>query len=93
MPEKIMLSDNTDYIAVNERFPHIGEKLRAYWGTEELPKYMDGLFQDTRDGQRRGFPFDTLMSLQSLADVHRRAYPEFEPKGDEIWIMSNPHLR
>ena len=88
-----MLSDNPHYIAVNQRFPHIGEKLQLLWGTPELPKYMNGLFQDTRDGQRRGFPFDILMSLQSLADVHKRAYPLMEPRGDEIWVMSNPHLR
>lgn len=88
-----MLSDNPDFIAVNQAFPHIGEKLKLYWGGPDFAPYMRGLLQDTRDGQRRGFPFDALMNLQTLSDLHKRAFPELDPPSEEIWIMNNPHLR
>lgn len=87
-----MLSKNPHYNAVNSAFPHIGVKLQSYWGHKEFVQYMHGLLHDTRDGQRKGFPFEILMSLHSLSDLHKKLYPEHEQQ-DEIWTMSNPHLK
>jgi hypothetical protein len=73
-----------NFIAIYQAFPHIGNKLKAYWGCQEFVSYMRNLIHDTRGGTRQGFPWDVLVALQSLLDEHFRAYPHILPK-DRLW--------
>ena len=82
-----MLIDNPHFIFVNQAFPHIGTKLQFFWGHAEFAVYMDSLLQDTRNGSRKGFPFDVLMALNSLAEAHDREFPHLAAK-TETWSNS-----
>jgi hypothetical protein len=84
-----MLDQNPHFTAINDAFPHIGAKLRTFWGHAEFAPYMDSLLQDTRHGARKGFPFEVLMALSSLSDEHDEAYPRALPKGD-MWQQQKP---
>lgn len=85
-----MLENNPHHSAINAAFPHVGGKLRLYWGHQDFVRYMAELLHDTRSGQRRGFPFAAVVALTSLADQHRELFPHLYPR-DDVWIMT--HLR
>lgn len=78
-----MIENHQDFIAVNERFPHIGKKLKDSWGKPLFVRIMDELRHDTRGGTRTGFPLDALMCLHSINEHHRRHFPDLYPK--DIW--------
>jgi len=79
-----MLENDPHFNAVNLAFPHIGLKFREYWGREGFVAYMEGLLHGTREGTRRGFPTDILLSLHYLAELHKVSYPQFQVS-DDFW--------
>ena len=52
------------------KYPHIGIKMKAYWGTKKFDVYMHELFTDTRNGERRGFPAQDLELLKEIQTLH-----------------------
>lgn len=86
-----MLNNNPQYRTVAQVFPHIGDKLTAYWGHSNFVAYMEGLLHGTRNGTRRGFPADILMALHYLAEQHKAAFPQYEVT-DDFWayVESKP---
>ncbi len=87
-----MLELNPHYSAINQAFPHIGSKLKLYWGHQDFTRYMSELLHDTRNGQRRGFPFEVVVALTLIAEDHRQLFPHLDPRTD-VWSMAHPHLR
>ena len=79
-----MLEDYPPYQFVTQAFPHIGVKLKEYWGRDQFVAYMEGLLHGTRGGTRRGFHVDVLMALQTLAERHKAAYPKYAV-ADDFW--------
>ncbi|MBK1681997.1 hypothetical protein CKO18_00260 [Rhodoferax fermentans] len=86
-----VLNNNPQYRTVAQAFPHIGDKLTAYWGHSNFVAYMEGLLHGTRNGTRRGFPADILMALHYLAEQHKTAFPQYEVT-DDFWayVESKP---
>ena len=78
------MDSNEDYKTVCLNFPAIGEKLSAYWGRKEFGPFMTGLLHDNRGDNRKGFPFDTLMALHALAELHNHEYKHLFPAVD-MW--------
>lgn len=58
--------NNEYYILINNRFPHIGEKLRYLYGYPEYYSYIDSLFSDTRNDTRQGFPKEIANALLKI---------------------------
>ena len=75
-----MLDTNPQFNAINDAFPHIGNRLKLYWGHQEFFSYLHNLLNDTRGGTRKGFPAEVLLALQSLSDEHDEAYPRLLAK-------------
>ena len=69
-----------NFSVIYQAFPHIGNRLQAYWGCQELVSYLRNLIHDTRGETRQGFPWDVLVALQSLLDEHFQTYPHILPK-------------
>lgn len=86
-----MLENKSPFDVVNLAFPHIGQKIKEYWGRDALVAYMEGLLHGTRDGTRRGFQIDVLMALQDLAEQHNATFPQFVVS-DDFWtyVESKP---
>lgn len=86
-----MLENNRQFDVVNLAFPHIGAKIKEYWGRDNFVAYMEGLLHGTRGGTRRGFHTDVLMALHYLAEQHKVAYPQFVVS-DDFWayVESKP---
>jgi len=79
-----MLDNNPQFNVVTQAFPHIGVKIKAYWGQASFVPYMEGLLHGTREGTRRGFQADVLMALHHLAEQHKAAYPHYVVS-DDFW--------
>jgi len=77
---RAMLDTNPHFNAVNDAFPHIGNRLKLYWGHQEFFSYLHHLLNDTRGGTRKGFPAEILLALQNLSDEHDEAYPRLLAK-------------
>lgn len=56
-------------VGIETRFPHILEKIVAFWDTEMLDEYLAGLVMPDRVG-RQGFPPDVARELVRLAALH-----------------------
>ena len=81
-----MLDNNPKFAVVAQAFPHIGVKLKEYWGRDGFVAYMEGLLHGTRGGTRRGFQIEVLMALHHLAEQHKATYPQFEVR-DDFWAF------
>lgn len=79
-----MIEHNADFKLVNESFPHIGKKIRLFWGYPEFVVLMDDLQQNKRGEPRQGFPMDIARALNNLDSEHSLAFPELTRKSD-IW--------
>ncbi|MEN9474018.1 MAG: hypothetical protein RIS48_738 [Pseudomonadota bacterium] len=64
------MTTQTDLDTINASYPHIGKMLSEKWGTKDLVSYIEQLLQDTRDGSRRGFPFQVMAALVNIQSLH-----------------------
>lgn len=77
-----MSSDNKprpkiDTAALFERFPHL-RSIEESWGTLACRKHLMTLMNDTRNGQRKGFPADQAMTIFRLMLEHDTDFPQYE---------------
>lgn len=56
-------------VGIEERFPHILEKVVAFWESEYLDDYLAGLMVPDRVG-RQGFPANVAREIFRLATIH-----------------------
>ena len=77
-----MLTENTHFKIIHSAFPRIGDKLQTLWGHPEFGRYMNSLQRETRDGARKGFPFDVFFALDALAEDHYQQVPALRPHTD-----------
>ncbi|WP_297811028.1 hypothetical protein [uncultured Methylophaga sp.] len=86
LSDRTKLEENDTYIEIARKYPHIGKKIDAFWGSEFFEPYIDSLFTETRDGQRKGFPMADVMALLSLRLLHES---EFDIKRSrDVWDSS-----
>lgn len=52
------------------KFPHILEKVKLFWGTQDLWSYVTELGIGARDGKRQGLPPDVMRALIRAADIN-----------------------
>lgn len=84
-----MITDNVYFNVINDKFPHIGKKIELFWGTVEFNEMLSRLFDDTRDGRRRGFPSDVATALFRLSLLHDAQFPQFVKESTDIWGINN----
>lgn len=63
--------DRIECVAALESFTNLVKKIHVLWGTRELDKLIQGLFMDSRDGARQGFPPPVAQELLFLADCNK----------------------
>jgi len=81
--------DNANFQLISQRFPHIGEKLLLSWGTSEFPKFVNALINDTRDGERKGFPPEIMLALWHIQEEHDVLYPASRVRIVDIWSLND----
>src|SRR6185436_14881820 len=55
--------------AAIEAMPHLVERICLLWGKAECEPYVNGLLLDSRDGARRGLPWEAAQDLMFLAEL------------------------
>jgi len=63
-------SSHIDASAALERMPHLLEQIQGLWKTRALNSFIAGLFLDSRDGDRAGFPVAIARELLLLARIN-----------------------
>ncbi len=81
------LDKNPDFKVINDAFAHIGTRLKLYWGDQKFKTYIHELLTDTRNGTRKGFPFEVLMALENISQQHKLVHPKIYlgDSEDDIW--------
>jgi hypothetical protein len=62
---------------LQNKYPHIYNKLILLWSTEECRTYICDILKDTRGDTRVGFPFDVAEELIAILSEHDRLYPYY----------------
>jgi hypothetical protein len=83
-----VIDNSSNFTVINEAFPHIGKKLKLFWGCPEFNAFIDELQTDTRGGTRAGFPGPVLNALFMLAMEHEVAYPNLISKQGDQWVST-----
>lgn len=81
--------ENEQFQVVNSCFPHIGKKIEFLWGDKEFNTFLNRLINDTRDGQRQGFPKPVATALLRLSMLHDTEFPQFvDINTADVWMMN-----
>jgi hypothetical protein len=74
-----------DTAAFFARFPHL-RRIEENWGTLACRKDLMTLMNDTRNGQRKGFPAEHALTIFRLMLEHDTDFPQFEESASSaIW--------
>lgn len=88
-PEFILnVESDENYRTIAESFPRISAKIVEYWGCKEFGPFVSELLHDNRGSNRKGFPFETLMAIESLVEQHNQFYGHLYPSTD-IWMLKD----
>lgn len=68
--------DDVDFMLICTRHPHIARNIAMMWGSVDLHDYLMGLFNDTRDGTRRGFEQNVASAIFRLLHLHGEKFPD-----------------
>jgi hypothetical protein len=71
--------DTKEFKSVNLALPAIGEQLTASWGSEKFGPYMTELLKNSPGENGKCFPFEILMSLQTIAEKHNQEFADLFP--------------
>lgn len=74
-----------DFDIVDSKYPHIGLRLKTYWGHREFDPYINDLMKDTRDGMRQGFPPDVAAAILRISQDHVNKFPHLVQQITDIW--------
>lgn len=86
VPEDLI--EDSDYLLVKQRFPHIGDKLALVWATNHFHRYMDSLLNAGDRHNRQGFPIEYARALARLRAKHDQRHPRLIPRLDHGFNLS-----
>jgi len=81
------LGESEEFNTITERYPHIAHKIDIFWGSDYCVPYIESLFTETRNGTRKGFPYDDILLLLKLKIVHETQF-KLHVKND-VWDFSD----
>lgn len=84
-----VLAGNAEFNSINARFPRIGQRILATWGSAAFCEYTNELMNDKRGGHRQGFPEDVVVALFRLMQEHDKQFPQFVLRITDIWSLTN----
>jgi hypothetical protein len=76
-------------IAKLDKFPHIQAELDMFWGKKEGRDFLTSLTVSNRPN-RAGFPFEAVIAIDDLIDLHDLEYPKFKPLPESAWDPVRP---
>ena len=71
--------------ALFAHFPHL-RRIEENWGTLACRQHLMALMNDTRNGERKGFPPEHALTIFRLMMEHDADFPQFEESGSSaVW--------
>jgi hypothetical protein len=85
-----LLIQNPDFAIVQERLPHLAERLARHWGMEAFHHTIDDLFKDNRRRVAASFPLDVYTAIGRLSDEHDVQHPHAAKQQNPHWSHNKP---
>ena len=76
------IKEDRDFQLIQKEYGRIGRMLELLWGSDMFSEYLNNILNDTRDGQRQGFPKPIFEALSRLKVSHSRFFPQFDKSTD-----------
>lgn len=85
---RIAIQEDRDFQLIQKEYGRIARMLELLWGSEMFNEYVNNLMNDTRDGQRQGFPKPVTEAMIGLQLTHLRLFPHLNKPFDptEGWF-------
>lgn len=86
-----LLTDDAEHYPhfLEQRFPHILQRMIALWGKPEMADYLDGLLAPPLAGSK-GFPQEALLEIIAIKAIHRAKFPDRERQVSHPEIDKSP---
>lgn len=88
-PQREIKASRNPILIIQERVPHVANKIILMWGTEDLPKYMEEIVMMDRAG-RAGFHSDVMNAIIEISSFIQRTSQE--TASASAWIK-DPRLQ
>ncbi len=85
-----LLIENPDFATIQERLPHVAERLARHWGMESFHQTIDDLFKDNRRGVASGFPLNVYTAIGRLSEHHDVQHPHAVKQKHHHWSHKKP---
>lgn len=79
-------------LCLEQRFPHILQRMVALWGKPEIHAYLQGLLMPRGQGQS-GFPRAALVEILNFRSYYRRKLPAENPLHDREALLRDTFIR
>lgn len=56
-------------------YPRVAGQIELLWGYVEFYRYLEKLLITEKGRDRSGFPFEAVLELDKLKEIHERLYP------------------
>lgn len=56
-------------------YPRVAGQIALLWGYVEFYRYLEKLLITEKGRHRSGFPFEAVLELDKLKEIHERLYP------------------
>ncbi len=92
---KLLKGDESKYPKfIEANYPYIIEKLLEYWGTAQMPPYLEELMISKRGVNRQGFPAEVAAELWALNSFYEALYPNtVKGLGTDVWLLDKDIAR
>jgi len=77
------------FITVNAHYPRIAAQIELFWGHEGFDVVINKMMNDTRDGQRAGFPPPVSEALIKLLAEHSQTFPHLTKSESDLWSLAH----
>ena len=79
------LAKNRHLALIESRYPHIAKAIAVRWGTPDVKTYINSLFTDTRDGNRKGFPTEIYDALLEIYERYNHTREKTAKEAKDLW--------
>ena len=60
---------------LDKNYHRIAEQIKLLWGYDEFFKFVEKLILVEKERDRSGFPYEVVLELNALQDIHRKKFP------------------
>lgn len=76
-----ILELHAEFPTLADKYPHVLDKARMFWGEQEFYTFIESLF--IQDRSRMGFTMEAFREIRALERKHEQMHPKYVP--EDVW--------